>query len=142
MPEEKSATLWVMSNRLDDRVVLFERDPAHPSGEAFVAGSTPAFVGRTGDVERLLREGQMIEVPEPADGRKKPIPVGDEALGEANALPGRVTPLGRKLDPDLYPKGTTKAVEEQQERAGDELAVPAGTVVPPEPPAERETRRR
>lgn len=140
---EKSKTLWAMSNRKDDRVVLFERDPAHPGGEAFVGGPAPAYVGRTGTVEGLLRDGLLIEVPEPADGRKKPQ-VPEEAAPDALAAdaPGQVVRLGRELDPELYPDGTPKDVAVQQERAGEEIPVPAGTIVPSEPAPERETRRR
>jgi hypothetical protein len=143
MAQEKSATLWVLSNRVDDRVVLWERDPAHPDGgEAFVAGSTPAFVGRTGTVERLLQQGLLLEVPEPKDGPKKPTPIGPSVAGVAAAMPGQATRLGRTPDPDLFPSDAIAKVEQRQEELPDEVPVPAGTVVPQAPTSERETRRR
>lgn len=127
MPAAKSATLWVLSNRLDDRTVLWERDAAHPGGEAFVAGATPAYVGRTGAIEGLLRDGLLIEVPEPKDGPKKPL-VGEVAAPEAQAdVPGQAVRLGRTLDPDLFPT-TPESVKKQQDEAGSAIPAPrAGT---------------
>lgn len=143
MAQEQSATLWVLSNRIDDRVVLFERDPAHPDGgEAFVAGGTPALVGRTGEVSRLLQQGLLVEVPEPRDGPKKPVSIGPVDAGVAGAMPGQVARLGRKLDPDLFPQSAIEKVEARQEQLPTEMPVPAGTVVPQAPASERETRRR
>lgn len=142
MAEPKSETLWVVSNRVDDRVVLWERDPQHPGGEAFVGGSAPAEVGRTGEVERLLHAGLLLEVPEPQDGPKKPLPAAAVQPAEAAAAPGQVTRLGRALDPDLFPQSAIAQAEKQQEKLPDELPVPAGAVVPPLPAPEREARRR
>lgn len=102
MPAAKSATLWVLSNRQDDRVVLWERDTAHPGGEAFVAGATPACVGRTAEVERLLRDNLLTEVSEPKDGPRKPI-VDEVPLEEAAPdMPGQPTRLGRTPDPEVF----------------------------------------
>jgi hypothetical protein len=57
------------------RVVLFERDPDHPNGEAFVAigvdgsGKQPVFqVAKTQSVERLIVDGALTEI---AASRKK-----------------------------------------------------------------------
>jgi hypothetical protein len=44
-----------------NRVALFERDPAHPDGEAFVAGPDPVKVGKsTVGVLAALREGRIV----------------------------------------------------------------------------------
>jgi hypothetical protein len=53
--------------------ILFERDAAHPEGEAFVAGPKPVTVGRTSEVERLLRDGALREC-DPADAKSKKAP--------------------------------------------------------------------
>lgn len=43
-------------------VILFERDPRHPSGEAFIAGTDEVEVFATPKVVSLLREGKLEEV--------------------------------------------------------------------------------
>lgn len=145
---EPAETIWVMSNRKDDRVVLWERDPQHPGGEAFVGGSTPDHVARTGEVERLLHQGLLIEIPEPPDevagkrNRKKPVPV--EAVPQAQhaaAQPGQIIPLGRRLDPDLVPEAAAKQVEKKQAGLPKQVAAPAGAITPPAPQPERTTTR-
>lgn len=98
----KSTTLWVLSNRQDDRVVLWERDPAHPGGEAFVGGPTPAYVGRTAEVERLLKDGMLVEVSEPKDGPRKPIVDAVPLEEPAPDMPGQPTRLGRTPDPAIF----------------------------------------
>lgn len=45
-----------------DPVALWEKDPAHPNGEAFVAGSAPVEVGKTAEVARLLANKTLEEV--------------------------------------------------------------------------------
>jgi hypothetical protein len=134
--------IWVLSNRQDDRVVLWERDPAHPGGEAFVASGAPAKVAKTGEVARLLREGFLVEVPEPKDGPKKPHIVEAVNPAPAPAMPGQVVRLGRKLDEALFDQGEIERVEKAQEKLPDEAPVPAGVVVPPEPEPERTRNRR
>lgn len=138
-----SPTIWVMSNRVDDRVVLWEQNPQHPGGEAFIAGPTPEHVGRTPQIEGLLREGLLVIVPEPPDSRKKPVAIG-AALGSAEVpdQPGRRIRLGRVPDPDLVPEGALAQVAAQQERVGDEIPAPPQAIVPPEPAPERATTRR
>jgi hypothetical protein len=44
-------TIFVQSNRTDNRVVLWEVDPAHPNGEAYVAGNFVDGVDRNPPVE-------------------------------------------------------------------------------------------
>lgn len=75
----ESEHLLVVSGRDDDTVVLFERDPAHPDGEAFVGARfngkgqlVPVAVGRTATVVAGLHNGSLIEVG--ADGN----PVGED----------------------------------------------------------------
>lgn len=45
-------------------VALWERDPDHPGGEAFVAGDAPVEVARTAGVTAKLRSRELIEVGE------------------------------------------------------------------------------
>jgi len=43
-------------------VALYERNAAHPGGEAFVAGDKPVKVAVTAEVSRLIRDGILVEV--------------------------------------------------------------------------------
>src|SRR5262245_48752610 len=54
-------TVWVVSNRVDDEVVLWERDPRHPGGEAFIGGEAPDYVYKTPAVEAVLYAGTAVE---------------------------------------------------------------------------------
>lgn len=130
--------IWVLSNRVDDRVVLWEVDPAHPGGEAFVGGSGPDKVARTPRVNALLRSGELVEIPEPPDGPKKPVqdygPTPESARPDQ---PGEPTRLGRVPDPAIVPPDAAEQVQAQQERAGDQVPVPGGVEVPPPPAPER-----
>lgn len=134
---------WVMSARTDDRVVLFERDPRHPGGEAFLAGPTPDYVYRTPQIQQLVMQGMLIEVPEPKrtikilqDGEeieianpRYPREAGIEAGILTSAQPGRPIPLGRKLDPDLYDAEAIALVERRLAGRPNEI-VPSGAYVP------------
>src|SRR5215831_5424097 len=53
LQEWENNLLWVHSNRKDDRVVLYEVDPIHPGGQAFIGGDGPDHVYRTDQVEAL-----------------------------------------------------------------------------------------
>jgi predicted flap endonuclease-1-like 5' DNA nuclease len=66
-------TIWVRSGEEGGRVALFERNPAHPGGEVFVAGDDVAEVALTPAVVEALRRGRLVKV----DG---PTPAGDEAV--------------------------------------------------------------
>lgn len=48
-------------------VALWDRNPAHPGGEAFVSDATPVQVALTAAVQDGIRVGRLVEVkPEPA----------------------------------------------------------------------------
>lgn len=148
MPDKKQSIIWVMSNRVDDRVVLFEQDDRHPGGEAFIAGGTPDNVYRTPKIDRLLRDGLLVEVEEPpangADGkpnRKKPVPLDDVPPLTVPDMPGQPIRLGRELDPELVPESARADVLAQQEEAGTEIASTATVPPPPEPEKEKSGRR-
>jgi hypothetical protein len=127
--EDDANVLWVISNRQDDRVVLFERDPRHPGGEAFVGGSAPDKVYRTAEVERLLHTGELLEIPEPPDGPKKPVDVAPVISQAPAAMPGQPIKLGRRFDPDIVPEGAQAKVGQRQRQAPREIASKA--TVPP-----------
>lgn len=47
-------------------VCLWERHPAHPGGEVFIADDRPREVGETAEVQTRLKRGWLVEVkPEP-----------------------------------------------------------------------------
>jgi|SRR5215471_94483 len=138
-------TIWVMSNRKDDRVVIWERDDRHPGGEAFVGGSAPDEVFRTPEIEGLLRAGLLVEVPEPkgsTDAKaddynpKKPLLVDALAGAYPAAQPGQAIALGREPDPDLYSESDVEAIKEAVAEAPSEAPAPRGAIVPPPPPGE------
>ena len=43
------------------KIALFERDPSHPNGEAFISGPEPVEVGKTPGVVAALRSGAIVE---------------------------------------------------------------------------------
>jgi hypothetical protein len=127
---------WVMSNRVDNRVVLHERDERHPGGECFIGGGGPDFCAHTEEVDNLIRNGVVLVVPEPQDGRKKPLVQQVVATTVAGTdAPGEPTRLGRKVDPELFGESGVKQVEKAQEKLPDEVPVP-GEV---EKPADADT---
>lgn len=67
MSEERFITVKAVDTT---RVALFEKNAAHPGGEAYVAGDKPARIGRTELVAQKIRDGVLVEVtkvaPEPA----------------------------------------------------------------------------
>jgi len=134
-------TAWYVSNRVDDRVVLWERDPRHPNGEVFLAGGTPARAFRTTNIQRLEMSGEILEVPEPnktatdADGnevanRKMPLDVGVDPGLTMAAQPGHEAPLGRKLDKDLWSDKARDTVAKRQAQFPGAVPAPAGAIVP------------
>jgi len=142
--------LWGLSGRTDSRVVLYERDVRHPGGEAFIAGPTPDFVYRTGQVQQLVMQGLILEVPEPMrtvklhqDGqevevanRRYPSESQAEAGLEFAAQPGRPIPLGRVLDPELFDAQAIDAVANRIK--GRPTEVPAtGAFVPTQQDVDR-----
>lgn len=55
--------MQVMGSGSDNRVVLWERDKAHPNGEVFVTNDGKAVeVAETARVKRLLQEGVLVKV--------------------------------------------------------------------------------
>lgn len=143
--EEDLATLaqktkWYLSNRGDDRNVIWERDTRHPGGEVLIGGSSPVRAYLTQGIQSALYNLLLIEVPEPKrtitgpDGEEipnrkyPPEPTVDMAIVTA-AQPGQPVPLGRKLDPELWDEGQRSAVSKKQAEMPRELPVPQGTVV-------------
>jgi hypothetical protein len=136
---------WLASNRVDDQVVLFEQDDAHPGGECFIGGGGLDYCARTPAVERLLREGVLLELQEPPAGRKRPLVLPTGNQGATRDVPGTPSRLGRKLDPDLVTAQSAKQIEAQQDRAPADIPVPPQVEKPPEPredqPAPARARR-
>lgn len=138
-------TVWAISNRQDDRVVLFERDERHPGGEAFIGGSTPDEVFKTDAIERLLHEGLIVEIPEPPDkvdgkpNRKKPISFSAVEGGVPSSQPGQPIKLGRRFDGDIVPVAAQKKVQERQSALPS--LIKSRAEVPPRPNSPKETAR-
>lgn len=125
--------IWVISNRKDDRTVLWERDDEHPGGEVFIGGSAPAEAARTPEINRLLREGLIVQIPEPPNSRKKPVSLDDVPETYYPNQPGQRIVLGRQMDPEVVPEGAMKSVESQQSKLPD--SVPSQATVPPANPS-------
>ena len=147
LQEWENNLLWVHSNRKDDRVVLYEVDPIHPGGQAFIGGDGPDHVYRTDQVEALLQSGELIEVPEPELYVDDPEGSGEKvrnrfypdqnytAGGELAAnMPGQPTQLGRKLNPDLWTDDQLKELQRRQAYMPQQRPVPPGGIVPPAAP--------
>lgn len=135
--------IWVLSNRVDDRVAFSEQDPAHPGGWAVVGGDGPERIARTPRAVGALREGVIIEIAEPQDGPRKPLPLdAPGAAGEPPDMPGRVARLGRKLPEGLLAPADEARAAKAQAAAPDEVPVPAGVVVPPDETERTSTRRK
>lgn len=62
MATEKLDIITVKGKGDDNRVALWERDEAHPDGEAFVVNDGKSYrVAETGMVKRLLGEGTLVK---------------------------------------------------------------------------------
>lgn len=61
VPGSGTKTQWVVSNRKDDRVAIWEKDDAHPGGEAYVAGKVPEEVAMTPEMSLRLRNEEIRE---------------------------------------------------------------------------------
>jgi hypothetical protein len=69
------------------RVALWERNPAHPGGEAFVAGDLVAQVALTAEVQTRLNTGILVQVVTEAKPAKPDEPVaGYDAMTAAQVL--------------------------------------------------------
>jgi hypothetical protein len=76
MADNKTKTIWVESGLGNNRVALWERDDAHPGGEAWVAGKgkAPVQVGETALVRRLIGDRQLVEVSAPSKHERAAAP--------------------------------------------------------------------
>lgn len=124
--------VWLVSNRQDDRVVVHERDDAHPGGECFIGGSGPDYCAHTGLIDRYIREGLIIEIPEPPASRKKPLVFPAETGERGPDVPGEPIRLGRKVDPDLMTVAGAGTIKKTQARAPKKIAVHPDVVLVPE----------
>lgn len=70
-----SGTVTVTSVRTDNRVAFFEKDQAHPDGEAFVRGNgKPVEAGDTPGLRQAIRQGKIKEVANQATPTNKQTP--------------------------------------------------------------------
>jgi hypothetical protein len=69
--------MLVRAGRADGQVALWDRNPAHPDGEAWVCGGTPVLVARTRAVLAGLADGRLVEV----EAAQQPVP--EAVVGEA-----------------------------------------------------------
>jgi hypothetical protein len=140
-------TGWYVSNRVDDRVVpgSWERDPRHPGGEVIFGGSGPMRAYRTTNIERLVLAGELMEVDEPmrttkivnargeeeeVPNRKYPVDIDMDVGVAMAAQPGHPTPIGRKLDPQLFSEETRKKAVQRQRQQPANIPVPPGGIAP------------
>lgn len=137
-------TTWIISNRTDDRSVLWERDARHPGGEVHI-GPFPTRAYLTPGVQEKLFRLEAIRVPEPmrtvktrdeetgeeieVPNRKYPPEPGPDPAIVVAAQPGRPIPIGRKLDPELWDENARKQHQQTLRGMPPELPVPQGVVV-------------
>jgi transglutaminase-like putative cysteine protease len=100
------------------RVTLWERHPAHPGGEIWLAGAGEFDVAATPAVLARLRSGQLVTV-------------------ETVAAPPEPPATGERPDPEDDPQ-IDRTVPDRRPRAGRKDGDPdaAGRVLPGEEPAE------
>jgi hypothetical protein len=133
-------TRWLVSNRVDDRVVIWEVDIRHPGGEVMLGGSSPRRAYLTPDIEQLIYSGWLVDVPPPlryvqdGDGtvlpnRKYPQQHGPDLSILRVAMPGQPTPLGRKLDPELWSQEMRDEVARRTRGLPKEAPVPKETII-------------
>ena len=69
-------TLIKVRSSIEDvnRVALWDKHPDHPGGEVFIAGAKIFLVARTPAVIAALRQGVLVEVPDPPQPVKPPDP--------------------------------------------------------------------
>ena len=66
-PDESGVEkIWVQSGLQEPRVALWERDPSHPNGEAFVGPGETVEVAKTGAVVSRLAAGILKEGSKPS----------------------------------------------------------------------------
>lgn len=85
--------ITVMAAQVDDRVVLWEADPAHPEGEAFITGDGRAVtVALTSRVQQKLAAGILLQVqvtpppPDPPPPAEAPPFEGYDALSATQVV--------------------------------------------------------
>lgn len=98
----------VKSGRLDAKVVISEKDPAHPGGEAFVAASEgvdgiglvnePVEVGRTALVDQKIHEGELVVVDGGGARAERRLDVSDEARAQQKANADQAAELERQAE--------------------------------------------
>lgn len=89
----------VNPEKVTDRVILWERDPAHPGGEAYIAGNMagPIPVALTPAIKALIIKGTLIDQGQaaaapapkaaPVEGAAAPAPIeAAENVTEAEAV--------------------------------------------------------
>ena len=77
---------------LPNRVALFEKNPAHPGGEAFVVVGETASVARTPAVNTLINQGGLRVVAKAEDKAEDKA----EAEGDAETGPEAQAPVKSK----------------------------------------------
>ncbi|HEX8747397.1 MAG TPA: hypothetical protein VF717_09360 [Pyrinomonadaceae bacterium] len=75
--QHEPRTIWVRSALKSEedggnKVVLWEKDDAHPKGEILIAGKKPVEVAMTPAVSQLLRDGKIARIPAPKAESKPP----------------------------------------------------------------------
>jgi hypothetical protein len=156
VPEEElddveENTAWVMSYRADDRNVIWERDRRHPGGEVLIGSSGAVRAYKTAAIQERLFRGELVEVKEPkryttdSDGnqipnRKFPQDPGPDPAIVVAAQPGRPTPLGRRLDPELWEEEDRREHARKLRGMPSQIGVPQGAIVPTVGDVERSSR--
>lgn len=116
-------TVWVRSGLVEPRVALSERDPMHPGGEAWVAGSVSPTgeverkaveVGRTALVEQKIRSGELVEVEGPSRDERADAREAAERIEGAVPVEPTVVGVGDPLTPEARAAAAEVAAEDAQ----------------------------
>lgn len=99
MPEHETITVRPGPNLKPGQVAIWERDPAHPDGEVYLAAphagedAETAQVARTLEVSKRIADGRLLET----QATPKPKPV-EAAISQHGATTTTTSPTGSALD--------------------------------------------
>jgi uncharacterized small protein (DUF1192 family) len=115
----KPQTLWVVSNRNDDSVVIWDANPAnqHPGGEAFIGGRGVAVeVAKTPQIEKLLSDRQLRHAqPHEVDrAMQRRVEFEAAAAGQPMKSPAELSATIARLEAEL---ARNKGQEERRQQA-------------------------
>lgn len=114
--------ITVMAAKVDDRVVLWEVHPDHPTGEIFIAGNgTAVQVALTPQVQRHLNDRALVQV-QTAPTEETPVDVPPFADYDALNATDMVARLASLTDEEKAAVRTYEAAHKNRKTVLEALA--------------------